>query len=108
MVYQVLKYAQKTKHLVNRSAFTHRENKTPSRIDLSKQKYGGPFTEEEVEDTKTFWRIVTVLLSTFGIFIPFYTIIIDVLSYNNKLDEAITTLNGYGSFTLWTGSVKVS
>ena len=61
---------------INRSAFTHWENETPSRIDLGKQKYSGPFTEEEVEDTKTFWRIVTVLLSIFGIFIPFYTVII--------------------------------
>ena len=93
-------------HLVKRSAFTHWENKTPSQIDLGKQKNGGPFTEEEVEDTKTFWRIVTVLLSTFGIFIPFYTDIFNVLSYNNKLDGAITTLNGYGSSALWTGFSK--
>ena len=101
MVYQVLRYAWKTKHLGKRSAFTHWENKIPSRIDLGKQKYGGPFTEEEVEDTKTFWRIVAVLMSTFGIFIPYYTMIFDVLLYINKLDGATTTLNGYGSFTLW-------
>ena len=106
MVYQVLKYAWKNKHVGKRSAFTHWENKTPSRIDLGKQKYGGCFTEEEVEDTKTFWRIVVVLLSTFGIFIPYYTVIFDVLSYINKLDGAITTLDGYGSFTLWTSFGK--
>ena len=107
MVYLVLKYAWKNKHLGKRSAFTHWENKIPSRIDLGKQKYGGPFTEEEVEDTKTFWRIVAVLLSTFGIFIPYYTIIFDVLSYINNLDGATTTLNGYGSFALWTGFGKI-
>ena len=62
---------------INRSAFTYWDNKTPSPIDLGKQKYGGSFTEEEVEDTKTFWRIVTVLLSTFDIFIlsPWYKMI---------------------------------
>ena len=106
MVYQVLKYAWKTKHVGKRSAFTHWENKTPSRIDLGKEKFGGPFTEEEVEDTKAFWRIVAVLLSPFGIFIPYYTVVFDVLSYINKLDGAITTLNGYGSFVLWTSFGK--
>ena len=101
MVCQVLKYAWQHNSPENRSAFTYWENKIPSRIDLGKQKYGGPFTEEEVEDTKTFWRIVAVLLSTFGIFIPYYTVIIGVILYINKLDGAVTTLNGYGSYVLW-------
>ena len=54
----------------NRSAFTYWENKIPSQVDLGKSKYGGPFSEEDVENVKTFWRIVVVLLSTFGLFIP--------------------------------------
>ena len=32
------------------SAFTYWENDIPSRIGLYKHKYGGPFTNEEVED----------------------------------------------------------
>ena len=34
--------------------------------DLGKMKYGGPFTTEEVEDTKTFLRIVLLLASLVG------------------------------------------
>ena len=101
MVYQVLKYAWKHKSPENRSALTYWENKIPSRIDLGKEKYGGPFKEDEVEDTKTFWRMVTLLLSTFGIYIPYYTVVNGVFLYVDKLEGATTTLNGYGSYALW-------
>ena len=55
LIYCVLKYAQKHKHPVSRSALTYWENKIPSRIDLGKNKYGGPFTTDEVENVKTFF-----------------------------------------------------
>lgn len=35
----------------------------PSRFDLGKSKYGGPFTVEEVEDVKVFYEILKVMLS---------------------------------------------
>ena len=54
-IYKVLKYAWKHKFPENRSAFTYWENDIPPRIDLGKNKYGGPFTTEEVEDTKSFF-----------------------------------------------------
>ena len=38
----------------------------PDYIDLAKNRYGGPFTTEEVEDVKTFGRILLVLISLFG------------------------------------------
>ena len=44
--------------------FTYGE--VPSRLDLAKNRYGGPFTTEEVEDVKTFGRILLVLISLFG------------------------------------------
>ena len=59
-VYRVLKFAKQHKYPVNRSAFTYWEDEIPSRIDLGKSKYGGPFTTEEVEDVKTFFRILVV------------------------------------------------
>ena len=37
----------------NRSALTYWEKEYPSHIDLGKEKYGGPFSEEEVENVKT-------------------------------------------------------
>ena len=63
----VLKYTWKHKYPVNRSAFTFWENDYPSRIDLDKHKYGGPFTNEQVEDVKTFLRLVVLIISLFGI-----------------------------------------
>ena len=66
LIYQVLKYAVKNKYPRLRSAFTYWEDKPYSRIDLGKNKYGGPFTIEQVEDVKTFFRILAV----FGICTP--------------------------------------
>ena len=65
-IYKVLKYSWKHKVPEHRSAFTYWEEGIPRRIDLGKNKYGGPFTNEEVEDTKTFLRILPLLLCLFG------------------------------------------
>ena len=70
-VHNVLMYAYRHKHPENRSAFTYWETKLPSRIDLGKGKYGGPFTEGEVEDVKIFLRIVAIYASLFGFYVPF-------------------------------------
>ena len=101
MIYQVLKYAWQHKCPKNRSAFTYWENKIISRINLGKQKYGGPFNETDVEDVKTFWRIVGILLSTFGFYIPYYIVVDGVFPYLNAMKGATTSLNGYGSVVLW-------
>ena len=53
IVIKVVIYSLKQKHPERRSAFTYWENDIPSRIDLGKEKYGGPFTYEQVEDVKT-------------------------------------------------------
>ena len=65
-IYKVLKYSWKHKIPEHRSAFTYWEEDIPCRIDLGKNKYGGPFTNEEVEDTKTFLRILPLFLCLFG------------------------------------------
>ena len=66
LIYGVLRYAWKHKCPEHRSAFTYWEEDIPARIDLGKHKYGGPFTNEEVEDTKTFFSILLLLLSLVG------------------------------------------
>ena len=66
LIYKVLKYAWKHTCPERRSAFTYWEEDIPPRIDLGKSKYGGPFTTEEVEDTKTFFSILLLLLSMIG------------------------------------------
>ena len=60
-IFKVLKYAAKHKYPVQRSAFTYCENEQPTRLDYGKSKYGGPFTTEQVEDVKTFWRVLVVI-----------------------------------------------
>ena len=66
---KVLNYARKHKYPVQRSAFTYWEDNYPSRIDLGKDKYGGPFTVEEVEDVKTLFKLVPVIISSTAYFV---------------------------------------
>ena len=68
-IFRILRYTWKHKLPERRSALTYWENKIPSRIDFGKQKYGGPFTNEEVEDMKTFFRLLALMLSLFGFFL---------------------------------------
>ena len=62
LTYKVLKYAVKNKYPQCRSAFTYCEDELPSRIDFGKSKYGGPFTTEQVEDVKTFLRLIPMAI----------------------------------------------
>ncbi len=61
-IYDVVKYCYKNKHPRLRSAFTYCDDKPYSRIDLGKTKYGGPFTAEKVENVKTFFRILVIVV----------------------------------------------
>ena len=75
LVYSIVKYAIKCKQPRFRSAFTYCEDELPSRIDFGKNKYGGPFTTEQVEDVKTFFRvlaIVFVMSILFGILVAIF------------------------------------
>ena len=62
LIFKVIKYAIKNKYPRCRSAFTYCEDELPSRIDFGKSKYGGPFTTEQVEDVKTFCRLIPMIL----------------------------------------------
>ena len=59
LIFQVLNYARKNKCPRLRSALTYIDEEHPSRIDFGKHKFGGPFTEEEVEDVKTIFRLIS-------------------------------------------------
>ena len=67
LIFQVLNYARKNKCPRLRSALTYIDEEHPSRLDFGKHKFGGPFTEEEVEDVKTIFRLFPVLLSVFAV-----------------------------------------
>jgi hypothetical protein len=98
-VYEVLKYAVYHKSPTNRSAMTYWEHTAPSRIDLGKEKYGGPFTESEVEDVKVFWRIFGIIVSTFGLHFPIYVVIMGIFNY---MKTSLSGKNNFGSiFITW-------
>jgi peptide/histidine transporter 3/4 len=62
-LFKVLNFARRHKYPIQRSAFTYSDDFRPSRIDYAKERFGGPFTTEQVEDVKTFIRILVVLLT---------------------------------------------
>ena len=68
-VIKVLNFVRKHKYPLHRSAFTYSDVDYPSRIDFTKERYGGPFTTEQVEDVKTFLRILTLLISLGPVFV---------------------------------------
>ena len=83
IIYKVLNYARKTKYPERRSAFTYIDEEEPSRLDYGKHKFGGPFTEEEVEDVKTILRLLPLFLSVFG------ALVADDLEYNDYFQTHI-------------------
>ena len=85
LIYNVLKYAIKNKRPRCRSAFTYCEDELPSRIDFGKSKYGGPFTTEQVEDVKTFFRLLPFIF--FCCSLP--TIVITVDQFTYQMDKLI-------------------
>ena len=66
LIFGVLNYARKNRCPRLRSAFTYIDEEQPSRLDFGKHKFGGPFTEEEVENVKTAFRLVPLLVSIIG------------------------------------------
>lgn len=79
IAYRVICFAIKHKNPTNRSAMTYHEDNYPSRFDLGKEKYGGPFRHEEVEDIKTLYRMILFFFS----FLPFF------IAYDGPLSQLI-------------------
>ena len=55
-VYNIIKFVKTHGYPLRRSAFTYSDDFVPSRLDVAKDRYGGPFTTEEVENVKTLLR----------------------------------------------------
>ena len=66
LIFEVLNYARWNKYPRLRSAFTYIDEEQPSRLDFGKHKFGGPFTEEEVENVKTVFWLIPLLVSIIG------------------------------------------
>ena len=67
-VYKVLLFARKYNYPLRRSAFTYCDKYIPSRLDFAKERFGGPFPTEKVENVKTFLRILTTLFAIGPVF----------------------------------------
>ena len=63
LVYRVVKFAYQHKVPLRRSAFTYCDEESPTRLDVGKHKFGGPFTTKQVEDVRAFWSILKVLIT---------------------------------------------
>ena len=82
LILQVLFFAARVKRQPprKRRAFRYGEERKP-RMELAKEEFDGRFSSEEVEDVKTFCRIILVLLSLTGYYIAYFGVSIchDVL-----------------------------
>ena len=67
-VYDIIKFVKNHKYPLRRSAFTYSDRYIPSRLDFAKERYGGPFTTEQVENVKTFFRILLFLFAVGPVF----------------------------------------
>ncbi len=90
-IYRVIKFASKHKAPLNRSALTYWEEDIPSRMDLAKSRYGGPFTIEQVEDVKTFFKLFIVTL-------PLWTINISLTQIDSVFN--VTAVDLFSSVCL--------
>ena len=93
LIIQVLNYTRKHRYPERRSAFTYLDEEQPSRMDFGKKKYGGPFTEEEVEDVKTILRLIPLVACFVAIDSLLCTTFINLFKNNDGISYA---LNHYG------------
>ena len=95
LIIQVLNYTRKHRYPERRSAFTYIDEEQPKRIDYGKEKFGGPFTEEEVEDVKTFLRLIPLVIClTLNVIILLIHPVIYVFNNNESilfLNDAIVS-----------------
>ena len=98
LVYSVVRYAIKHEHPEYRSAFTYCEDEPPSRIDFGKRKYGGPFTTEQVEDVKTFLRVMVIVFTGVVIFGVTFATRLQILKLLDELTDPFSKCYSKGAF----------
>ncbi len=84
LIYQVLSYAMKHKYPTRISSYDW-DKRLSARLDVGQTKYGGPFTTEEVEDVKTFFRITIIILAGVGFFGLYFPLLNFFPNYIDKL-----------------------
>ena len=104
MIVKVLNFARKNKYPVGpTSAFAYCDDRRPSRIDYAKERYGGPFTTSDVEDVKTFIRVLLVLLALGAVFVievPTSFFLFSTFSLHTGTDKRVNVNNCTGKWVL--------
>lgn len=98
-VFKIINFARKHKYPLRRSAFTYNDDNIPSRIDFAKERFGGPFSIEQVESVKTFLRILVILFTLGPVFfmeVPalqfvFPLFSLHILPYYNYFEMGVCT-----------------
>lgn len=104
LIWNIMVYAVKQPAGIQRSAFTYWNRDKQSRLDLAKERNGGPYSDEDVEDVKSFWRIFIILVSLIGYHIPASAINDDGLLYIQAYKGSTGFLNSHLLFATVTGS----
>uniref|UniRef100_A0A1X7TII4 Uncharacterized protein n=1 Tax=Amphimedon queenslandica TaxID=400682 RepID=A0A1X7TII4_AMPQE len=88
IVFKVLKFSLTTSRTrrQHRSAFTY-WGEEPSRMDLAKERYGGCFSHEEVENVKTFLRIAIVFATVFSLFVSAFPIVFQLFHFTVQFKD---------------------
>ena len=100
LVVGVLKYAKSHKYPESRSAFTYNDQESYNHINFAKERYGGPYSTEEVEDVKTFGRILILFLSLFGFLLTDNTGIL-IQQYRSFGSITDHTFSNFWSFLMY-------
>ena len=90
LVTNVIVFAMKHKAPISRSAFTYCENEHLSRIDYGKQRYGGPYTTEQVEDVKVFLNMMKIIFSMGPAFMLDFVATISSINHRRHQPDIIT------------------
>ena len=114
LIFKVLSFARKNKVPLYRSAFTFSDDERPSRLDFAKERFGGPFTTEQVEDTKSFFKVIAVLLPLSPVFtmdVPSSYLGMVVFGYHagnvHNMNNIQAHLDNCSHWVLiWSGSLK--
>ena len=98
-VFKVISFAWKHKNPLRRTAFAYSDDYIPTRLDFAKERYGGPFTTEQVEDVKVLQRIVIILLAMGPVFVleipgsEFVLPVFGLHTLHKNLTESFTLCN---------------
>ena len=97
----VFKSTYKHQYPLQCSAFTYSGDVFPFRIDYAKEKSGGPFTTEKIEDMKIFLRIVIALGPVYVLQIPMSSFTLPFFGFHifiSTVDSNVTVSNSSDNY----------